>query len=82
MTPNATEVRPGPEGGGAFAPALGGGSGANRVASAPVEDRENTALQAFQEAPDRKHSLRPLTLYKYSNFTGCFARETNVGCLS
>ncbi|KEO60824.1 hypothetical protein DT23_12125 [Thioclava indica] len=31
-----TEVRPRPEGGGIFAPALGGGSGANRIASDPV----------------------------------------------
>ena len=30
-----TEVRPRPEGGGDFAPALGGGSGANRFASEP-----------------------------------------------
>jgi len=29
------QVRPGPEGGGGFAPALGGGSGANRAASGP-----------------------------------------------
>ena len=38
MIPRLTEVRPRPEGGGAFAPALGGGSGANRDASAPGED--------------------------------------------
>lgn len=31
-----TQVRQRPEGGGVFAPALGGGSGANRAASAPV----------------------------------------------
>ena len=30
-----TEVRPRPEGGGDFAPALGGGSGANRAAGGP-----------------------------------------------
>jgi hypothetical protein len=30
-----TEVRPRPEGGGDFAPALGGGSGANRGAGTP-----------------------------------------------
>jgi len=30
-----TEVCPRPEGGGDFAPALGGGSGANRIASDP-----------------------------------------------
>jgi len=30
-----TQVRPRPEGGGDFAPALGGGSGANRIASDP-----------------------------------------------
>ena len=34
-TLSETEVRPGPEGGGDFAPALGGGSGANRIASDP-----------------------------------------------
>lgn len=32
----ATQVCPRPEGGGIFAPALGGGSGANRIASDPV----------------------------------------------
>lgn len=32
----ATQVRSRPEGGGIFAPALGGGSGANRIASDPV----------------------------------------------
>ena len=32
-----TEVRARPEGGGVFAPALGGGSGANRAASGPEE---------------------------------------------
>ena len=32
-----TQVRPRPEGGGDFAPALGGGSGANRVAGDPVK---------------------------------------------
>ena len=32
---HTTEVRPRPEGGGGFAPALGGGSGANRVAGDP-----------------------------------------------
>lgn len=33
-----TQGRPRPEGGGGFAPALGGGSGANRVASDPEGD--------------------------------------------
>ncbi len=41
MTPHpalsTTEVRPRPEGGGGFAPALGGGSGANRAAGGPEE---------------------------------------------
>lgn len=32
---STTQVRPRPEGGGDFAPALGGGSGANRAASGP-----------------------------------------------
>ncbi len=32
---HGTEVRPRPEGGSVFAPALGGGSGANRDASVP-----------------------------------------------
>lgn len=36
MTLTPTQVRPRPEGGGVFAPALGGGSGANRIASDPV----------------------------------------------
>ncbi len=35
MTRSTTEVRPRPEGGGVFAPALGGGSGAKRDASIP-----------------------------------------------
>jgi hypothetical protein len=38
MTPpdsRPSEVRPRPEGGGDFAPALGGGSGANRAAGGP-----------------------------------------------
>ena len=34
LVSRATEVRPGHEGGGDFAPALGGGSGANRGTSA------------------------------------------------
>jgi hypothetical protein len=34
-----SKVRPWPEGGGDFAPALGGGSGANRAAGGP-EERE------------------------------------------
>ena len=42
MTPtppvsSAPEVRARPEGGGDFAPALGGGSGANRAAGGPEE---------------------------------------------
>ena len=36
-----TEVRPRPEGGGDFAPALGGGSGANRFAGEPVKGGRN-----------------------------------------
>jgi hypothetical protein len=32
---NPTEVRSRPEGGGGFAPALGGGAGANRAAGGP-----------------------------------------------
>jgi hypothetical protein len=47
-----TQVRPRPEGGGDFAPALGGGSGANRIARDPVgiislnKAIENNTLQA------------------------------------
>jgi len=44
MTVRRTEVRPRPEGGGSFAPALGGGSGANRVASAPGAGRKDMGL--------------------------------------
>lgn len=35
MKVRVTEVRARPEGGGVFAPALGGGSGANRAAGGP-----------------------------------------------
>ncbi len=35
--PRQTQVCPRPEGGGDFAPALGGGSGANRAAGGPEE---------------------------------------------
>lgn len=57
MTPlsfSATQVRPRTEGGGDFAPALGGGSGANRFASEPEcrhSDRQ-------PQSPHRAH-LRP-----------------------
>ena len=44
MTVRRTEVRPRPEGGGSFAPALGGGSGANRAASAPGAGRKDMGL--------------------------------------
>ncbi len=37
-----TQVCPRHEGGGAIAPALGGGSGANRAASVPVKEKGAT----------------------------------------
>ncbi len=40
---STTEVRPRPEGGGDFAPALGGGSGANRAAGGPGDKALATA---------------------------------------
>jgi len=56
---SVTQVRPWPEGGGDFAPALGGGSGANRVASDPGRAFRNPVpgltrdLPAQHEAPDQ-----------------------------
>ncbi len=38
MMRRTTEVRARPEGGGGFAPAVGGGSGANRIASDPGDN--------------------------------------------
>ena len=38
---HTTQVCPRPEGGGGFAPALGGGSGANRFAVEPVKGGRN-----------------------------------------
>ena len=48
-----TEVRPRPEGGGDFAPALGGGSGANRFAGEPGRD-------VATNVPDLLRDLLPL----------------------
>jgi hypothetical protein len=54
-----TKVRPRPEGGGDFAPALGGGSGANRIASDPEKTSRNAVpgltrdLPVNHEAPDQ-----------------------------
>ncbi|SEW18850.1 hypothetical protein SAMN05444851_1983 [Aliiroseovarius sediminilitoris] len=41
-----TQVRPRPEGGGVFAPALGGGAGANRAAGDPVCQMQSGAGRA------------------------------------
>jgi hypothetical protein len=49
-----TQVRPRPEGGGIFAPALGGGSGANRIAGDPV------ALGTFRRGPACRRAGRKL----------------------
>ena len=44
MSIRTTKVRPRHEGGGVFAPALGGGSGANRTASRPGSDTASRGL--------------------------------------
>jgi hypothetical protein len=45
-----TKVRPRPEGGGDFAPALGGGSGANRAASGPGVNHQTFELRISRAA--------------------------------
>ncbi len=45
MISHATQVRARPEGGGVFAPALGGGSGANRIESDPETPRARDAMR-------------------------------------
>ncbi len=51
-----TEVCPRPAGGGVFAPALGGGSGANRIAGDP-EENLHCATQAGRPGAARDASV-------------------------
>lgn len=52
-----TQVRPRPEGGGDFAPARGGGSGANRAAGGP-EEKDLRAARLDAMHPVAPHLIR------------------------
>ncbi len=52
-SPAAPQVRLRPEGGGGFAPALGGGSGANRAAGGPEDGQLGAARPFPQLSGDR-----------------------------
>lgn len=69
---NGTQVRPRPEGGGEIAPALGGGSGANRAANGPVVLGNGNALLGRVGAARRASGRVPF----YENQRSLCAGET------